>query len=195
MSRGWAANPAAALVDTIAALNTALAIDENEMEAHRILCEIRMMRREWEAAEHHHGRALGLCPNDARIVAQHGELALWQGNTIVAVDWTERAMRLDPYEADRRARLLGRSLYAARRYADAVRALRRVPTPDQRALADLAAACAQADLSEEAGRVTAVLLQSQPDFSSRAYLESLAYRRDEDRRHLLEGLRKAGLAD
>jgi adenylate cyclase len=193
VTRGWVDNPAAAFAEASSAVNTALTLDENDIEAQRVMCEIRMLRRDWDAAEHHHARALALCPNDARIVAQHGELLLWAGQPNEAIPWIQRAMQLDPYEADRRARLLGRALYAAGRDADAARALRRVPAPDARVLAELAAACAMDGLADEAARVAEQLREVQPAFNARAYAAELPYRREADRARLTEGMAKAGV--
>ena len=192
---GWAPDAAQVLTESVKAANAALAIDENEIDSHRILSELSIIGRDWDKAEIHHERALALAPNNPLIVAQHGELLTWLGQPVAAIEWIERAMRLDPYEANQRAHLLGRALYGAKRYADAAGAYRRVPTPSFRHYAELAASFAQAGMPAEAERAAAEALRGNAGFSSSAYVAGLPYRFDEDRQHLKEGLRKAGLPE
>ena len=192
---GWAPDAAQILTESVKAANAALDIDENEVDSHRILCELSIIGRDWDKAEIHHERALALAPNNPLIVAQHGEFLTWIGQPAAAIEWIERAMRLDPYEANQRAHLLGRALYGARRYAEAANAYRRVPVPSPRHFAELAASFAQADMGKEAERAAAEVLRGNPGFSIGAHVAGLAYRFDEDRAHLAEGLRKAGLPE
>jgi adenylate cyclase len=190
---GWPTDDPFTLPVAIEAVNKALALDPNEVDSHRILCEIFMVRREWDKAEMHHQRALSLCPNYPLLVAQRGELLTWLGQAEEAVPWIERAKRRDTYEADLRAHLLGRALYALGRHVEAASAFRRVPGANVRARAELAAAYAQAGMVAEAERTGADVLRSQPDFTVSAYVVGLPYRNAEDRAHLQEGMLKAGL--
>ncbi len=192
---GWTDDAAANYAEGAAAVARALAIEENNVEAHRILCEMYMIRRDWEKAEVHHERALAFNPNDPRLVAQHGELLTWLGRAPEAIEWLERSMRLDPYDANKRAHLLGRALHAARRYDEAAAAFRRVPSPAFRHCADLAASLAQAGRTGEAQEAAADVLRLKPDFTIQSYVVALPYRDPADRQHHREGLRKAGLPE
>ncbi len=60
-------------------MDVALSLDENDVECHRLLCEVRMESRRLDQAEIHSDRALAMNPNDPRIVAQRGELLTWLG--------------------------------------------------------------------------------------------------------------------
>ena len=120
---------------------------------------------------------------------------MWAGQADEAVDWIEKAMRLDPYHADDWAHLLGRSLFGVRRYEDAVGALMRVPTPKYSHHAYMAACYAHLAVDDRAGIQRAKVLEMKSDFKAKDFLETLFYRNQEDQCHLLDGLRKAGLPE
>ncbi len=170
-----------------------LSLDENDIECHRILCEQYMQQRNWDQAELHHERAITLNPNDPRIVAQRGELLTWIGQPREGVECVERAMRLDPFNASAFAHLLGRALYSCGRYEEAVRAYRLISSPRYGHVADMAACCAQSGDVDGAKEKVAQLLAMNPEFSAASYVENLRYRRESDRNHHREGLRKAAL--
>jgi adenylate cyclase len=143
MARGYTDDVDTSWKEASTALQRAVALDENDVECHRILCEVNMSSRDWEAAELHHNKAFELNPNDPRLAAQRGELLTWMGKAEEGAEWIRKAIRLDPYEAHLRAHLLGRSLYALRDYEGALSAFRQIPSPRYRHLADMAAISAQ----------------------------------------------------
>lgn len=177
----------------IESVEQALALNENDVECHRLLCEVNMEESRWDQAKLHHDKAHALNPNDARIVAQRGELLTWMGKPEEGVPWIEQAMRLDPFEAHNRAHLLGRALYAARRYQLALDAFKQIQSPRYVFLADMAACHAQLGDAQSGKALAEQILQSRPDFSVASYVESLMYREESQRIHHAEGLRKAGL--
>ncbi len=122
-----------------AAAEKALSLDENNVECQWIMCELNLIYDELEQAELHHQKAFTLNPNDPRIVAQRGELLTWQGHPVEGADWLRQAMRLDPYDAAGRAHLLGRALYVARYYVDAIEAFKQVSVLRYGHLAEIAA--------------------------------------------------------
>jgi adenylate cyclase len=172
---------------------TGLALDENDIECHRVLCEAHMARRELDRARTHHERAFALNPNDPRIVAQRGELFTWLGRAEEGVEWLRTAMRLDPFGVRSRAHLLGRALFAARRYAEAVEAYRQTTYQRFEPHADLAACLEHLGRDLEARSEAAETLRLKPDFSTAVYVATLAYAVDSDRDHHRDGLIAAGL--
>ena len=114
------------------------------------MCEVRMMVARMEEAELHHQKAFALNPNDPRVVAQRSELLTWLGRPVEGVDWARRAMRLDPYNAAGRAHLLGRALYIARSFEDAIEAFKQVRLPSFSHHAEIAACHAQLGSDENA---------------------------------------------
>jgi len=176
-------------------INKAVALDENDVECHRLLCEVCIETRQLDQAVLHNERALAMNPNDPRLVAQKGEVLTWLGQSAEAVEWLETAMRLDPHGAPARAHLLGRALFGARRYAEALEAFRRIRAPRHGHLAFMAACAAQLGRDDEARERVAAALALKPDLTIKRFVEGLFYRDASDREHLAAGLRKAGLPE
>jgi adenylate cyclase len=176
-------------------LQTAIALDPNDIEANRVLCEAYMVQKQLDRARQHHDRAFELNPNDPRIVAQKGELLIWLGKPDEGADWIRLAMRLDPHAARSRAHLLGRALYALRQYVEAAEAYGQIIRMRWENHADIAACLAQLGEADAARTHIAEALRLSPTLSIRSYVGPLPYRREEDRDHVREGLRKAGLPE
>ncbi|MFQ5985335.1 MAG: adenylate/guanylate cyclase domain-containing protein, partial [Alphaproteobacteria bacterium] len=171
----------------------AYSLDDDDSECHRILAAIHLFRQEHEQAEFHLERGLALNPNDPRIVSLKGELLTVLGQPEEGLEWVEKALRLDPHHPDGRSNDMGRALFVARRYQEAVRAFKRIPHPNHLHHAFLAACYAQMGNVEEAQAHTAEVLRMDPDFSVDKYLTTLAYKHQADRQHHRDGLIKAGL--
>jgi len=176
-------------------INKAVALDENDVECHRLLCEVCIDTRQLDQAVLHNERALAMNPNDPRLVAQKGEVLTWLGQPAEAVEWLETAMRLDPHGAPTRAHLLGRALFGAQRYAEALEAFRRIRVPRHGHLAFMAACAAQLGRDDEARERVAAALALKPDLTIKSFVEGLFYRDASDRDHLAAALRKAGLPE
>ena len=174
-------------------LQTALALDENDSDVHRIFAAIQLVNRDYDKAMHHQERALALNPNDDLIVVQKGELLTWLGRPEEGIDWINKAMRRNPYHPERFWGHLGRAYYAARRYADAVEAFNRINAPDVAVHAALAAAHARLGDDAAADLHAQEVLHLEPDFTADGHLASLHYKLASDRAHHREGLLKAGL--
>ncbi len=192
---GFLDDPANAEEEAFALLDRALALNENDVECHRLLCEVSMEGRRFEQAEKHNERALAMNPNDPRIVAQRGELLTWLGQAEEGAEWIEKALRLDPFAAPRRAHLLGRALYGARRYADALDAYKMTVSPSYPNLAEAAACCARLDDHAGAAELVTEVLRLNPRFTIAQHMRMRTYRDAADAAHLAEGLRAAGLPE
>jgi adenylate cyclase len=193
--RGYAAEPEDFNAQRIENAKKALALDENDMECLRILCEINMEQEDLDKAEHYHDRAFALNPNDPRMLAQRGELMVWLGRPEEGAEWVQKAMQLDPLGANGYAHLLGRALRAARRYEEAIGAYRQVRKLRFQHHAEMAACYAATGADHEAAKQKAETLGLNPDFSAAAYIASLPYKNAADREHLRDSLHKAGLPD
>ncbi len=173
----------------------ALKLDENDVECHRLMCEVCMATQRLDQAVVHNDRALAMNPNDPRLVAQKGELLTWLGNPEEGAEWVRKAVRLDPHAAHTRAHLLGRALFGLRRYAEALEAFRQSRAPRYGHFAAMASCCAELGREAEAREHVAAVLKEKPDFSSARFVRALFYREDADRAHVLEAMRKAGLPE
>ena len=190
---GWCTDREAILQQVAEELETALALDENDSDVHRILAALSLARKDHEKAAYHQERALALNPNHDLIVVQQGELLTWLGRPKEAVDWIKKAMRLNPYHPERFWSHLGRALYCAECYAEAAEAFARITRPDHTHHAFLAATFAHMENAGAAATRAAEVLKIQPAFSVAAYLATQHYKNEVDRKRHEAGLLKAGL--
>lgn len=102
-------------------------------------------------------------------------------------------MRLDCYDADTRAHMLGRAFFGLKQYAEAISAFIRVPGEQYAIHAFMAAANAYLGQAGKAADNMAEVLRLKPDFNCAGFSGNLFYEHDEDQEHLLNGLCKAGL--
>ena len=102
-------------------------------------------------------------------------------------------MRINPYHPEWYWTSLGRVLYVARRYGDAIEAYKRKANPHLWVLTRLAACYGQLGRMDEAAQAVAEILRQKPNFTisgqrpagwGTTHLE-----------HFREGMRKAGLPD
>lgn len=190
---GWCEDPDASLRSIGAELQTALALDDNDADVHRILTALNLNVNEFDKAAYHQQRSLSLNPNSDLIVVQQGELLTWLGRPEEGIEWVRRAMRLNPYHPERFWSHLGRAQYTARMYADAIGSFSKLTAPDYAHHAFLAAASAQLGNRVAANAHAREVLQRQPTFAVENYLKTLHYRRPSDAEHVRDGLLKAGL--
>ncbi|MBV8183473.1 MAG: tetratricopeptide repeat protein, partial [Hyphomicrobiales bacterium] len=195
LTYGWCDDPRASLRVIRSALQTALALDGNDPDVHRILAALNLMFNEHDKAAYHQERALSLNPNSDLIVVQQGELLTWLGRPEEGIEWIRRAMRLNPYHPERFWSHLGRAQYTARAYADAIASFSRLTALDQTHHAFLAAAAAQLGDRTAAAAHAREVTQREPAFRIESFLSTMHYRQPSDAERLREGLAKAGLPD
>ena len=193
--REYTDEPEVAGAQRIENAEKALALDQNDMECLRILCEINMEQRGLDRAELFHNRAFAMNPNDPRMLAQRGELMTWMGRHAEGIEGVQKAMRLDPLGASSFAHLLGRALLAQHQYEGALQAYRQITVPRYPHHADMAACHAQLGNTREAGCEAAATLRLKQNFSIQGYLANLPYREAADLEHHHRSLRKAGLPE
>jgi adenylate cyclase len=107
----------------------------------------------------------------------------------------DKAQRLNPAAPHWYAWNLGMACYLARRYDDAVSALRKGRPLGAMAYRWLAAAYGQLGRELEAQAAAEEYRKRTPDFSLASHLEVLPVQHAEDREHYAAGLRKAGLSE
>jgi len=190
---GWSEDPAATLKLISEELKTALALDDNDADVHRILAALNLIFNAHDKAVYHQDRALSLNPNSDLIVVQQGEVLTWLGKAEEGIEWIRRAMRLNPYHPERFWSHLGRAQYTARIYADAIASYSKLTAPDSTHHAFMAASSAQLGNHVAAAAHTHEVLQRQPAFTIGNFLQTLHYRQPSDTEHVREGLQKAGL--
>jgi adenylate cyclase len=138
--------------------------------------------------------AIALNPNDADGYVFLAETLSFAGRPDEAIDLIEKAQRLNP--ASRwYAWQLAAAFYVARRYEDAVAALRKGRPLVAMGYRWLAVACGQLGREQDAKAAAEEYLRRSPDYSLATHLETMPFQHAEDREHYVDGLRKAGLAD
>jgi adenylate cyclase len=192
---GWSEDPDGCVQIISDELQTALALDNNDADVHRILAALKLNFNEHDKAIYHQERAYTLNPNSDLIVVQQGELLTWLGRPEEGIEWIRRAMRLNPYHPQRFWSHLGRAQYTACNYADAIESFSKLTAPDHTHHAFLAASSAQLGNRTAAAAHAREILQQQPNFTVQGFLTTLHYRQPSDNEHLREGLLKAGLSE
>ena len=191
---GWCEDRDALEKIIVEEAGTALALDDNDSDVHRILAAIAVTRHEFAKAMHHQERALRLNPNDDLIVVQQGEILTWSGRAGEGIDWILKAMRLNPYHPARFWGHLGRAYFVARQYGDAIAAFRHIAAPDVGYETFFAACHARLDDLAVAQAHAQRVLTQVPRFSIDRYLDTtMHYQQPADRAHHRESLLLAGL--
>ncbi|MGY0571811.1 adenylate/guanylate cyclase domain-containing protein [Bradyrhizobium sp. RDM12] len=189
----WCADRDATFQQVASELETALALDDNDSDVHRILAALNLNRDDHDKATYHQERALALNPNYDLVVVQQGELLTWLGRPEEGIDWIKKAMRLNPYHPERFWSHLGRAYYCAEKYAEAAEAISRITRPDHTHHAFLAAIFAQMGNAIAARAHAAEVLKREPAFSVANHLATQHYKRDVDRQRYEAGLLGARL--
>ena len=120
-------------------------------------------------------------------------LRVLQGWPHDAVELAENALRLNPYPPGWYYWDLGFAYYAAGRYTEAVRVLRKEEVGRLPAKRILAASLAQLGQLTEAREEACRFLEINPGFLVSHWAATQPFTRDEDRQHFVDGYVKAGL--
>jgi adenylate cyclase len=190
---GWCENREATWMQVVEELQTALALDDNDSDVHRILAAVDVAQGNLDRAQYHQQRGLALNPNDDLIVVQQGEILTWLGQPEEGLEWIRKAMRLNPYHPERFWNHLGRAYFVARRYGEAAESFKRISAVDFTHHAFLAACYAQLGDAAAASAHAREVLARVPSFSVDSYLLTLHYLKESDREHHRAGLLRAGL--
>jgi adenylate cyclase len=139
--------------------------------------------------------AIALNPNDADGYVFMAETLSYAGRPDEAIDLIGKAQSLNPAVPRWYTWELGTAFYVARRYEDAVVALRKGRPLVAMAYRWLAAAYGQLGREQEAKAAAEEYLRRTPDFSLARHLEMMPFQHARDREHYAEGLRRAGLPE
>lgn len=171
-------------------------LDENDTLCQLAMAWAHVSRGASELAEQHFTKALALNPNQPSTQA---DLAIFYGiggEPEKAIEGLLAAQRLDPfftpswYWGE-----LGAAYFIARLYDEAITSMRRSTALSFWQQTWLAASYALADKPDLARECTADLLRRMPDFSVVRFLAKEPLMRPDDRQHLSDGLRLAGLPE
>jgi TolB-like protein/Tfp pilus assembly protein PilF len=174
----------------------ALQLDENDELCQTMVGRTHMLRRTYDLAEYHHMKALELNPNSVLLMTDLGILYGFLGEPERGIEYFKEAKRLDPlFEPTWYWRNRAIVHFIGREYGEAIAALNRSPIMPDWVHAFLAASYAHLDSMDKAKFHASKVLRLSPDFSVDLFSGKDPFKRPEDRQHLADGLRKAGLPE
>ncbi|MDR6757576.1 TolB-like protein [Mycoplana sp. BE70] len=189
---GYGGSPRDVIVACRDRVLTALALAPEEARCHRIMAVVLLCLREHAAAEQHLRRSLDLNPYDADTLAQMGYLLTMRGRPNEALEWMDRAVRLNPihpqwYHYDRSI-----LLYTIGEYRKAAEELVSIPQCGVLHEIRLAACYAMTEMHAKAAAQIRQILRAKPGLSIEETIRTrLEFERDEDIEHILRGVRLA----
>ncbi len=191
---GWTQWPDRALAAAQEEALGAIELDPQNASAHSLQAEILEFHGDLAGAEREINRALDLNPNNALSHAIRASVAIFSGRPDVALSSMELALQIDPHLRFDGLVSLGVAYYLEGRYADAIALFDRFENavgeePLWHAI--LAASHAQLDQDDQAAAAVDRLRRTAPFFNAEGFASLLGT--PEHSRHVLEGLRKAGL--
>jgi adenylate cyclase len=101
-------------------------LDDTLPEAHRILGNVYLWKKQHERAIAELEKSIGLNPNDADAIAWQGDVLAWAGRPEEAIALVKKAMRLNPVYPVIYTWYLGHAYFLARNYQSAIAELKRV---------------------------------------------------------------------
>jgi TolB-like protein len=176
----------------------ALQIDPTDPAVQAIAAQAYYMVGELDLARRHIEMAIKLNPNSYVVMRFAAYVLAYLGDCEEGLRWLHRLSRHDPAVSSRDAEREGffDLYFMARRYEDAIEALRGWRNSPPHMYLALAAAFAQLDRIDEARTAMAQFERIRPegfDAVRVAHSHARTCARQEDRDHWLEGYRKAGL--
>jgi TolB-like protein len=158
----------------------------------------------FEAAQVQFAKALELNPNDADAYCLQGWCHVYAGEGDEAIACTDKAMRLSPFDIYECHSAQVAAHYIARRYAEALTSLGRIPDPGYEIDAYRAACCAQLGRDAEARQAMDAYMREasdeianwpgeDPEGWRRHWAQSQPFQDTDNLEHLLDGFRKAGM--
>ena len=194
----WGERPDHSLELAMDLAQQAVALDESNPHAYFAVGAAAVWMKQHERAAAAAGKCLAIAPNFAEGHALFGLILVYSGNPREAIESLQKAMRLDPHYRDIYLHLLALAHVQLEEYAQALAILKRrlVRKPESDISRVLLAAIHGHMGNVEDSRVEwAEALRINPDYSLEHRRKILPYKNPVDFEHLLDGLRKAGLAE
>jgi adenylate cyclase len=199
VSLGWSESPAESLQEAEALASKCLDLDPSSLAAQLLLGRIYMRTGQFEKAIAAGKRAVSLDPTGALTLANYANTLLYTDRPNEAIEFLQKARRLDPFEQTTNYSLLfGVGYRMTGRYEEAVeewmKAVQRDPNawPTHLCLAigyTLLGRAAEAHFEVEE------VLRINPDFSVEYWDKTTFYKNQADKDLIIEAIRKAGIPE
>jgi TolB-like protein len=207
VSLGWAYHHAYSLGDTTFPQETieksmelaqkALAMDDSIPGAHALLCQLYVVKGEYDKAIAEGERAVALSPGGADTLSEYAWSLSAAGRSEEAIPLFQKVIRINPYGKFTLYRGLGVALANTGRLEEAVSAYKKAiqgSPNDIMSHLNLLTTYSRMGRDEEARAEAAEVLRINPKFSLDSYAKRLPPSMDQSRRdRLINNLRKAGL--
>ncbi len=201
----WTVAPKRAADRALSLARKAVSLDDLDARAHLYLATAYYnAASNFEAASLAFDRATELNPNDYDLFCLRSWHLALSGRAEEGIACAEHAIRLSPLTTEDCRVAQCCAAYGARRYQDALAALRSIPEPSNHVRAFLAMCLAQLGQKTEAEKAMADFLavaskeladhpEHRPEGWRGYWVARYPFRRKEDLEHLLDGLSKAGM--
>jgi adenylate cyclase len=201
---GWTESPENSLCRAMECAQKAVLMDQNDGRALLRLGFNHFFNGDLDQAWRLMDRALELNPNDAEALCRIGLCLTFMGKNDEGIERLEQSLQLEPFGNSVTEWYLGVAYFITRRYREAIGALKGSRAELAEVQAWLAAAYAQAGLTEQAKVEGATYLRAaleemkgndvEPPASWIEFLaERCPFLNKDDMDHFVDGLRKAGL--
>lgn len=184
-----------ALAEGFAGAQRALALDDADAWSHQAMGYALLWRGQSDLAGTHFDRAISLNPNDVNIACDRANWLLRADRVDEALRSLDSAFQRDPFPPTWAWEIRGSVLYQLKRYEEAIAAFHKVDADYLWMPAFLAASYAQAGQMENARRALAGFLKLKPGVTLGNFDKLILCTWDNWHRHVLDGLRKAGLPE
>jgi adenylate cyclase len=174
----------------------ALAMDDSIPDAHVLLCELYIQKREYDKAIAEGERAVALNPGGTSVLNSYANSLNWAGRPEEAIPLFQKAIRLNPFGPSYLYFNLGIALMNTGRLEEAVSALRKAIqlTPDYiMAHLGLAGTYSIMGREKEAHAEAAEVIRINPKFSVDYFAKTIPLKDQSRIDMIVNALRKAGL--
>jgi adenylate cyclase len=190
---GWTEFPVKAMEKALSLGQQAMDIIEADADVHALLGSVNLRLENYDLAINQLNRAIELNPNHALSHLRLGTIMLFVGRAEEAIQLLEAGLRYHPHTDPDDYGRLALAYYIKGNYDDVIRMLqkdlvRSPKNPFHHII--LAAAYAQENMMEEANRSAETVMNLYPFFEVDSSFT--LFRNPEDRKKIIEGLRKAG---
>ncbi len=196
--RLWGRDRAGNLTRALQIGKKAVAHDPDDAGAWTLLAVVHQFRKEHDLAEIEANKAIALEPTHAETLGNLGGYLWYAGRPREAIEYLERAVRLDPYHPSVYLTWLGGVYSWSGRYDRAITVLKRAIRREPDYIVNhvlLAAAYAHSGKDEDARAEAAEILRLNPNFTLRAFKAFVPIRKKADLDRYVTGLRRAGLPE
>jgi TolB-like protein len=190
----WAERREAALAEAEEWALQAVDADAHDPGARAALGWVSLYQRDHDRSLDSYQQALDLNPSDADALAEYADALKHSGAPAESVPLFERAIRLNPYSADRYLRDLVHAHFVLEDYEAAIRTVRRMRRKNT-ILRTLAASQAMLGLDDDARRTVQLLRETGhgPMLPAEDWVTMIPDRDPSHTARLLEGMKRAGL--